>query len=261
MLVSMTRAPSEAPRRWRVAVTRDERDEDRLTSALERHGFEPVSCLVMVEGPPDSAEDLAAAARTIEQYDWVVCSSARAVRALARARSSPWPAGVRTAAVGARTAEAMTAIGAEPAPVVAAEPGADALWTLLSTLDTWKARRVLVPTVPGGRRVLIDQLRGAGAVVHEVEAYRMRPRARELIRADWIAARPDAVVIASPSSAEVLVQSVGAEALAGVEVVAIGPTTSAALSAMGVRHSVSPRADVEAAAGHLAALQSAKPGI
>ncbi len=261
MLVSMNPAPSGPPRPWRVAVTRDERDEARLTAALERHGFEPVPCVVMVEEPPDSAAALAAAARSIEQYDWVVCSSARAVRALARARSSPWPAGVRTAAVGIATAEALTAIGAQPPPVVAADAGADALWTRLATLDTWAARRVLLPTVPGGRRVLIEQLRGAGAVVHDVEAYQMRPRAPDLIRADWLAARPDAVVIASPSSAEALARSVGSDALAGVEVIAIGSTTSASLSAMGVRHVVPPRADFEAAAGHLAALRSAKRGI
>ena len=248
------------PPPWRVAVTRDEGDEGRLTSALERHGFTPVTCVVMVEGPPAAAEALAAAARSIEQYDWVVCSSARAVRALARARSSPWPRGVRTAAVGAKTAEALTALGAHPPPVVAADVGADALWAHLATLDTWSNRRVLVPTVPGGRRTLVDGLRGAGARVDEVEAYQMTPRAADAIRADWMAGRPDAVVIASPSAADTLMRSLGTPGLSGVEVVAIGPTTSAALTASGVTHTVPPQADFDAVAEHLAALRSSRHG-
>ena len=240
---------------WRVAVTRDEPKAGPLGSALRESGFSPVTCVVMDEHRPANATALVNAAASLEQFDWVIVSSARAVAALAGARATRWPRAVRTAAVGARTAEALVAAGADPAPLVGAGEGADALWTALSALE-WTNRRVLVPTVPGGRRVLAEALRAAGAIVTEVEAYRMAPRAPERIRADWHAARPDAAVIASPSVASTLVEALGPGGLSALKaVVAIGPTTAATLAAAGVPHHVAPRADFHEAARTLAALR------
>ena len=135
-----------------------------------------------------------------------------------------------------------------PAPIVGDGDGAEALWTILSKLR-WTGARVLLPADPGGRSWLSGSLRDAGAIVDEIEAYRMLPRSDDRIRADWAAANPDAVVIASPRVATQLVAALGVDVLRALTtIVAIGPTTSAALAAAGVPHDVSPRADfVEAA--------------
>ena len=243
--------------RWRVAVSRDEGDRGLLSEALEQFGFDPVRCVVLEEAPPDDGVALAAAARDLDAYDWIVCSSVRGVGALAAARTAPWPVGLSAAAVGARTAAALLAVGADPAPVVADGDGAEALWARLSS-DAWKGRRVLVLTVPGGRRVLGDSLRAAGAQVTEVMAYQMRPRSAERIRTDWRAGRADAAVIASPSAGSLLIDALGLGPLAALNaVVAIGATTSAALTAMSLPHHVSPRADFGEAARLLAALRDA----
>lgn len=203
-------------------------------------------------GEPDA---LVAAAANLHTFDWIICSSARAVTALAGARPAAWPRGVRTAAVGAGTAEALVTVGADPAPFLGQSEGADALWTALSSND-WTGSRVLVPTVPGGRRTLIDGLHQAGALVTEVEAYRMTPRPAALIRADWAAAAPDAAVISSPSTVSALTASVGADALAALRaIVAIGPTTAAALTAAGLPCRQAPRADFREAARTLATLR------
>lgn len=236
-------------------MTRDEPDNGALSAALRECGFDPVRCVVIEEDRPQEIAALKAAAESLDQFDWVICSSARAVHALVAARSAPWPRGVRTAAVGSQTAKALAAAGANPTPLVAETDGADALWALLSR-QTWKGRHVLLPAVPGGRRVLSQALREAGAIVEEIDAYRMLPRSPGRIRADWSAAHPDAVVIASPSVAAALVAALGAGALNALRaVVAIGPTTAASLAAAGVRHVVSPRADFLEAARCLAALR------
>lgn len=248
-----------ASRSWRVAVTRDEDERGALSSALVAEGFVPVRCTVMEESPPADPAALAAVAAGLDAFDWIICSSVRAVSALAGARTAAWPRGVRTAAVGPSTAAALVSVGAEPAPFVGPSDGADALWTELATM-AWTGRRVLVPTVPGGRRVIGDALRRAGAVVTEVEAYRMVPRTADRIRADWQAASPDAAVFGSPSAVNLLVEALGPEALIALAArVAIGPTTAAALAAAGVPGEMAARAEFREAARTLARLRDTAP--
>jgi uroporphyrinogen-III synthase len=253
----MTAPAHRAARPWRVAVTRDEPGDGPLSRALAAAGFVPGPCPVLVEQAPADPDALARAAASLERYAWVVCASARSVRALAAARNSPWPAGVRTAAVGARTARALADAGATPEPLVAEDDGADALWTQLQHADAWPGRRVLVPTTPGGRRVLVDALVTAGALVDEVEAYRMAERPAASIAGAWAAAAPDAVVVASPRVAAVLGRAVGADALRQLRgVIAIGATTAAALEALGVTAVTPARADFGAAAQALAVVRA-----
>jgi uroporphyrinogen-III synthase len=90
-----------------------------------------------------------------------------------------------------------------------------------------------------------------------VEAYRMQPRAAGDIAADWSTAAPDAIVLASPSAVDTFVAAVGRDALAALEaVVAIGPTTAAALETHGIAAALSPAADFTVAARHLAGLRA-----
>ena len=225
---------------WRVAVTRDEPPDGPLSTALRAHGLTPVACPVLIEGPPAAPAALQDAALTLEQYDWVVVASARSVRAISQARGGPWPPEIRTAAVGSATAAALAEAGVTRPTLVAPAEGAEALLTLLEEVD-WVDRRVLVPTTAGGRRLLAEHLRAAWAIVDEVEAYAMHPRAPRDIDADWQAAAPDAAVLASPRAAELLVAAIGVESLRALRVVvAIGATTAAALDALGIA-SVTPR--------------------
>lgn len=242
--------------RWRVAVTRDEESSGPLSTALRDEGFVPQACPVLVEGPPTDSSGLNEAAMHLERFDWVILSSARAVRALMRARGTPWPAGVRTAAVGSRTAAALAEAGATEV-FTAPDAGAEALWAALAAADNWAGRDVLLPIVKGGRHELIDGLAAAGAHATMIEAYAMVPRPHADIASSWRAIAPESVVIASPSVGTRLIESVGAAALQNLcAVVAMGTTTARALEELGVRASVPPTADFPAIAGHLARLWS-----
>jgi uroporphyrinogen-III synthase len=220
--------------RWRVAVTRDDEGEAAVRRALESAGFVAVSCPVIVEGPAPEPERLRSAARHLEQFDWAICASVRSVRAITAARGSQWPKRLRTAAVGKATAAAMREAGASD-PVVGEAFNAKALWETLRPLDDWKGRRVLMPRVAGGRQELIDGLRSEDAIVTEIEAYTMTARPHDAIRRDWLHADPEAVILGSPATARRLIHALGVDALGELKaIIAIGPTTHAALKEAGV---------------------------
>jgi uroporphyrinogen-III synthase len=242
----------------RVAVTRDEPADGPLGVALRRAGLVPIACPVVREGPPPDPGPLADAAAQLERYDWLVVASARAVAALHGARhGARLPGHVRTAAVGQRTATALTACGAI-APLRAAREGAEWLAGALREADDWPARRVLLPRAFGGGSVLVDALASYGATVSDVIAYRTEPRDAKAIRASWRAVPVDAAVFASPSAAEALIRAVGADAVARLDfVIAIGPTTAAALAAYDVAATVPSRADFDSIAELLAGCTSA----
>jgi len=233
----------------RVAVTRDDGLDGPLAEALRRRGLEPVACAVVDEAPTPEPAWLAKAAHDLERYQWLVVASQRSVAALMEARGHrPLPDGLRTAAVGARTAARLAASGAA-APLLAPVAGSAALIEVLRDADAWPGRRVLIPRALEGGRELGDALRAWGASVDEVVAYRTLERSPEGIAAAWQEARPEAVVVASPSAARALVRAVGAECLRRLtRVAAIGSTTATQLVALGVPAMVPARADFEAVA-------------
>jgi uroporphyrinogen-III synthase len=185
----------------RIVVTRPEGQEQDLVARLVRLGHEVVHCpLIAVEPLGDEPID-------VSGYDWVVVTSANGARELLRRATGTMP---RLAAIGPATAEALG--GADLLPAVATQEG------LLAELPR-PAGRVLFAAAEGARRLLPDEL---GADV--VALY----RTRELGPVEFPAA--DLVVLASPSSARAL-----AGLVTGLDVVSIGPETSRAARAAGLR--------------------------
>jgi len=233
----------------RVAVTRDEGLDGPLASALLERGLEPVACSVVFEVPPPEPEVLERAAGALDQKDWLVVSSQRAVTAVMAARHGrPLSPRLRTAAVGEKTSAALVAAGAAT-PITAGRAGAAALIAVLRDADHWPGKRVSLPRALEGGRELADGLRRWGASVDEIVAYCTVSRPRAEIVDAWQAARPDAVVVASPSAARALVSAVGAECLRRLaRVAAMGSTTAMQLMALGVPAMVPARSDFEAVA-------------
>lgn len=216
-------------------------------SALEAAGFVPVQVPILIEGPAPDPRLLRELAGDLERFDWIICASARAVRAITAARGSRWPSQPRTAAVGAVTALAMRDAGAAD-PVIAETFTARALLDRLQRVESWRDRAVLITTVAGGRRDLVDGLRASGAQVTELEAYTMAPRDADEIRTDWADAHPDAVILGSAETARHLIAAIGLEALRELKaIVPIGPTTAAALGHTGLCYDLPEQATFTAA--------------
>ncbi len=251
---------TQTARPWRVAVTRDEDANGPWHLALKEAGFEPVAMPIVVEGPPSDPARLDTSAKNLSDYDWIICASARSVRALSESRGSQFPEGPRSAAVGVVTAAAMRAAGAKD-PIFADTAGARALWDRIRDEDTWPGRRVLIATVPGGRKELIDGLRAAGATVDAVDCYAMHARPGAEIKRDWDAAQPEAALLASPSTVLHLVDAVGVDALRKLKaIVPIGMTTAGALASVGIESLPPAQATFEAVVEELVARTKVEPG-
>jgi uroporphyrinogen-III synthase len=189
----------------RVIVTRPEGQADELAEGLRRLGHEVVLCpLVRIEALGDDPVD-------VTPYDWVIVTSANGADELAR-RLQGHPK--RLAAVGPATAAALAAHGLAPdlVPHISTQEG------LLAELPR-PAGRVLVAVAEGARRLLVDEL-GAD-VVPLYRTVELRPA--ELPQGDL-------AVLASGSAARAL-----AALELSVPVVSIGPQTTAAAEAAGLR--------------------------
>lgn len=188
----------------RVVVTRPREQAAELAARLEELGHDVVLCpLIEIEPLGDEPVD-------VEDYDWVVVTSANAARELLRRRRGELP---RVAAIGRGTASALAAGGAEPALVasVSTQEG------LLAELPR-PAGRVLFAGAEAARRLLVDELEA-----DFVPLYRTRALVPEL------PPDGDLVVLASASAARAL----GALGLR-LPAVSIGPQTTAAARSAGV---------------------------
>ncbi len=221
----------------RVLVTRPRERSEELCFLLEDEGAEVLHVPLLELLPPEDPRPLLAAAESIQRYKWVVFASPSSVEALMEALreagTTELLARSRIAAVGPRTARAVEAYGLK----VAAEPPEgtgvalyEAMRPALEPED-----EVLLPAAEEGRRELEDALREHGARVARVTAYRSRPvllppEAHALLESS----PPDVALFASPRTAEAFLEAVGRERLGPARLVAIGPTTAAALAQLGL---------------------------
>ena len=233
---SSAKRAKAAARATAVVVTRDEPTDGPLSSQLRQLGLEVLSWpVVRVSAPEDSAPLERALARAA-QFDWMVFASRHAVSAVT-SRLAASPPGVRIAAVGASTAEALRERGWRT-HVVPLEASAVALVAALApTME--HGTRVLFPASSRALPTLASGLAQLGAEVTQVEAYRTDgapldlKECRATIRRGTIAA----VTFTSPSTVAELERSLGAASfkrlLSRCAAIALGATTAQALTARG----------------------------
>lgn len=234
----------------RVVVTRPGHQSESLLEAFHAAGARAEPLPLIEIGPPDDPAPLERAAREIGRYDWVVLTSSNGVDALLdrlpTSPAAPFPPGLRIAAIGPATAEALRRRGIEPA-LVADDRRAEGLAAELAPLLPSGAR-VLLPQPPDARPVLASELTRAGAEVEAVIAYAKRlpaaapARARELFGDRGLLGW---VTFTSPSIAHAFAGLFGESWPARrptLRAASIGPVTSDALRTLGV----DPAAEAEA---------------
>ena len=228
----------------RVLVTRAAHQAGKLSDGLRALGAEPVEVPVLEISPPASFEPLDAALRQLESYDWLILTSANAVRALVeRARFLGLSLGKMTpsqvAAVGEATASAARKAGLKVAFVPEAYVAESLVEGLLQSLQHRpSSQRILLARAAVTRDVIPDALRTAGTVVDVVDAYRnfLPEAAPEQLR---LALRTglDAATFTSSSSATHLAEAARAAKVAWpfalVPAISIGPITSQTLHDLG----------------------------
>jgi uroporphyrinogen-III synthase len=210
----------------KVILTRPRGRSEKLAQRLRSLGFEVVLAPLLELEPIDTGPI------DVTGYDWVVVTSITGARQLRR-RAVGTPR--RVAAIGRATAEAWGGT-VELVPAVSTQEG------LLAEIPR-PAGRVLFAGAEDARRLLADELGADFLPLYRTR--RIRP------------AEPlhgDLVVLASPSAARSL-----AELGASIPAVSIGPETTAAAEAAGLR--VVSKARTHDLDGLVAAVLDAAPAV
>jgi uroporphyrinogen III methyltransferase/synthase len=217
-------------------VTRAAEQAAELCALLEGAGAIPVRCPTIVIAPPASFAEMDAALARLAHFDWVVLTSANGVsHLLDRADAmgvAPGLGGARVAAVGAVTASAASARGAD----VAFVPSEESASALAETIPDVAGRSILLAQGAQADPLLAGSLAERGARVTPLAVYRTIPTAPSGEGLTELRMGAEALTFTSPSTVEGFV-ALGPEwrSLARRAVVAtIGPTTTTAALALGV---------------------------
>jgi uroporphyrinogen III methyltransferase/synthase len=237
----------------RIVVTRASHQAGQLADMLRELGAEVLLVPLIDIGPPADANPLQEAARHCDQYDWVIFTSANAVRAFVKELLQPRTAfHTKFAAVGSSTREEAEKNGV-PIALVPREYVAEALLESFAK-EKLSGVRILIPAAAVTRNVVPEALRKMGAQVDVVEAYRnvvpagARERLQEVLREPF----PDWITFASPSAVDNAVRLAGPELLRRMRIASIGPVTSEAIRKHGL--AVAAQASPQTAAGLAAAI-------
>lgn len=221
----------------RIVVTRAREQASALADRLRMAGAEPIEYPVIAFAPPADWQPLDHALAHIEQYDWVIFTSANGVRfVVERLRDQGIDPGRlasrKLGAIGPATAAALQAYGLQAA-FVPSEYVAEAV---IEQIGDVAQQRMLLPRADIAREALADGLQAKGALVDNVVAYRTVLGEAEadvaaLLRGEQI----DAVTFTSSSTVKNffgrleqsgLAQAEACALLQQVTIAAIGPITA-----------------------------------
>ncbi|MDO5512157.1 uroporphyrinogen-III synthase [Corynebacterium sp.] len=258
---------------WRVLVPRTKEQAASMSARLSGYGAIPQTVPTISVEPPRNPAQMERAIKGIVEgrYQWVVFTSVNAVTAVWEkivefgldARSF---AGVRLAAVGTKTAQAVSDLGMTPEllPAVTKQNAAGLVEVFPDYVeDLDPVGRVLLPRADIATDVLVDGLVDLGWEVDDVVAYRTVRAAppsaeiREMIKSGGF----DAVCFTSSSTVKNLVGIAGKPHPRTI-IACIGPLTEATAKEMGLRVDVVPEIAevpelVDALAEHVAGLRAA----
>lgn len=246
----------------RIVVTRALEQSRDLLARLEAMGATVLLFPAVSFSEPVDTVDLDRAIRSLSGFDWLLFTSANAVRFFAgRCRKlgvqPESDAGYRCAAVGPATAGAVAMEGFSVDHVAQEFVGSALARELSAAL---RGQKVLLPRSDRARGDLPNALKSFGAEVTEVVAYHtggvgaMEPAVLQAVREGQV----DVISFFSPSAVENMRAELGEETLARLgakaALAAVGPVTSAALRSAGLLVAIeAPLATAESMAAAIAA--------
>jgi uroporphyrinogen-III synthase len=228
----------------RIVITRAAAQCEALSSELTARGAIPVVWPLISFGEPGDYGPLDEAIRDLARFDWIILTSAQAVRALAARSESIGRALVQggsrpqVAVVGPVSAEAATVAGFEVTHVAHTHNGVALAEELGERL---RDRTVLLPRSDHANPDLPAALKRYGARVTEVIAYRtLHTAAVDQGKLQNVATREaEAILFFSPSAVQHFAELVDSEPWSVLEnrvaMTAVGPVTAGALRKIGVR--------------------------
>ena len=231
----------------RIVITRSAAQSEMLAKELSARGAIPVVLPLVSFADPDDFAPLDRAIEEIQQFDWIILTSAQAVRAVVKRgeelERSLMRSGskLRIASVGPVTAEAARHAGLPVEYVAETHTGA-ALAEELG--DRLQGAKVFLPRSDRANPDLPAALKRRGAQVTEVIAYRtLKPTDVDQRNLRQMAeGAADAVLFFSPSAVQHFAELFGGEQLRALQdklaITAVGPVTASVLRQAGVGRTV-----------------------
>jgi uroporphyrinogen III methyltransferase/synthase len=243
----------------RILITRPATRADDLIEALHARGVEPILGSTIAIGPPDDIHAAHKAVDDLQAYAWVVFTSQNGVDAFfdrlhSLDADARYLAGVKVAAIGAKTAERLRANGIRADLVPAAYVSEEIGRALIESTKT--GDRILIYRAQEGRDVLRTMLVEAGRDADVIAAYKTRfdddPDFAQKVQ------RADVLTFTSASTVRGFIELLGGaqsalSAARGKTIACIGPITADAASEAGLQVDVV--ADVSTTDGLLDALE------
>jgi len=233
-----------------VVVTRPRTQAVAFATLLEAAGATVLLAPTIVIEPPLSWAPLDRALGRLGDYRWAVFTSVNGVEMTRRrlehlGREAGALGGLRLAAIGPATAEALRALGLRP-EVVPEEYMAEGLAEHLRRFIE-PGESVLLARAAETRDVLVRELEAAGARVDEVAAYATRAAGEDTaeLRRALADRRVDVMTFTSSSTvrhfADLFSAADQPRLLAGVTVACIGPVTRDTARALGIETAIVPK--------------------
>lgn len=230
-----------------IVVTRAGAQAYGLVEQIERAGGTVIELPTIEIQPPESFAEFDTAIKQIEQYHWLIFTSVNSVAPfLARLRLAGKTAasvrGLEIGAIGPETAKRLASAGIT-ASLVPQRYQAEGILEALQP-DAMKGRRVLIPRAAEAREVLPETLRGWGAAVDVVIAYRTAlPNADVAPLAERLRlGKVDVITFTSSSTVKNFVRLLGGQNLAeiafGCVIACIGPITARTVEEAGGRSDI-----------------------
>ncbi|MEK6698398.1 MAG: uroporphyrinogen-III C-methyltransferase [Nitrospirota bacterium] len=234
----------------RIVVTRSRDQASVFVEMLIDRGASPIEFPSIDVVPPTSWAELDSALDVVETYQWVIFTSANAVRFFferLRSRGTDLRIlkGVNICAVGPKTAEALEQHGLK-ADLIPAEFKAEGVLAALGGVQV-KGRRFLIPRAKVAREIIPEKLRELGAEVTVATAYEnVRPAADvERVKKLFTEKKISAVTFTSSSTVHNFVEMLGQKEykslLNGVTVACIGPVTARTAEEYGMKIDIMPK--------------------
>ena len=239
-----------------ILVTRARSQSEDITTQLEAFGARVIHFPTLEFVPPDDWSPLDNAFDRIDEFDWLVFTSANGasfffgrLRELRLPKVIDQLAGSLICAVGPATASAIEAAGAVVRVVASdskAEGALDAIIQSAGGEENVRKLRFLIPRARLAREALPDGLRRLGAHVETVEAYQtVRPdHHRDVVTKLFKENSISAITFTSSSTVSNFAELAGMTDLSGllanVLVACIGPTTAETAARHGLTQIIQP---------------------
>ncbi len=234
----------------RIVLTRVREQGGRFSRQLERFGAEIFYLPTIQIVPPNSFDFLDDAIEKIEEFDWILFTSANAVqgfldRLMARGRDVRHLRGTLICSVGTATARALHERGIKT-DLIPREFRGEGIIDALAKQGGIQGKRVLIPRAEKAREMLPESLRKSGAEVVVATTYRnIEPRIDpEDLQEILVRRKAHIIVFTSPSSIRNFMKAVEEQGLQNsmtdIRIASIGPVTTKAAQKAGIQVDIEP---------------------